>query len=422
MLNTEIGNLMYKWATDLFPINRSISGQGVRETLSYINHILPDLNLYNFSSGEQVFDWVIPDEWNVSCAYIEDEFGNNIIDFKNNNLHLIGYSESVNCWLTLEELNLHLHSLPDQPNAIPYITSYYKKKWGFCLTHIQRSSLKNVKYHVVIKSSFTKGKLDYGELIINGNSSKEILFSTYICHPSMANNELSGVVVTTALAKYISSLENKEYTYRFLFIPETIGSIAYLSRNWEIMKKVTIAGFVVTCVGDNQNYSFLPSRKGNTYADKIAKFALDNYTEKYIEYSFLQRGSDERQFCSPLIDLPVVSIMRSKYGTFPEYHTSLDNLDFISVSGLQGSYNIYSKIINIIEANKVYTPLIYCEPQLGKRGLYNISSNDDADIIINLLAYIDGNTDLIDLSKNLKTDLFSSLDVVNELLKFNLIK
>lgn len=420
--NINQGLRMYKWATDLFPINRSITGQGVRDTLKYLKAILPDLSLNNFSSGDVVFDWVIPDEWDVQEAFIEDENGKKVIDFKINNLHLVGYSEPVDCWLTLDELNSYLYSLPEKPNAIPYITSYYKKKWGFCLSHNQRAGLLDVKYHVVIKSKFFKGQLDYGELIIKGKSQKEVLFSTYICHPSMANNELSGLVLTAGLAEYVASLKELNYTYRFLFIPETIGSIAYLSKYWEYMKQNTIAGYVVTCVGDNLTYSFLPSRTGNTFADKIAKFVLDNYVETYIEYSFLQRGSDERQYCHPLIDLPVASIMRSKYGTFEEYHTSLDNLDFISADGLQGSFKIYIKVIEIIERNKIFKPITFCEPQLGKRGLYNITSNDDANYLINFLAYIDGNKDLIDISNLIETDMFSNYDVIDSLLEFNLIK
>ena len=420
--NTNIGEEMYKWASDLFPINRSITGQGVRDTLGYLKELLPELNIKYFSTGESVFDWVIPEEWHVDEAFIEDDSGNRIIDFKINNLHLLGYSEAIDCWLSLDELNEHLYSLPDQPNAIPYVTSYYKKKWGFCLSHDQRNQLKNGRYHVVIKSVFFKGQLDYGELIVEGRNKDEILFSTYVCHPSMANNELSGVVVASALAKYISSISNNHYTYRFLFIPETIGSIAYLSKNWVYMKQNTRAGYVITCVGDNLSYSFLPSRMGNTYADKIAKYALENYVDGYKEYSFLQRGSDERQYCSPLIDLPVASIMRSKYGTFAEYHTSLDNMNFISADGLQGAFNIYKKVFEILELNKVYKPLIHCEPQLGKRGLYNISSNDDADTLINLLAYVDGRLDLMDISNKLKIDIFECRLVAEILHENNLIE
>ena len=418
----NIGHEMYKWAEDLFPLNRSITGQANRDTLEYLKGIIPDLKLKNFKSGEQVFDWVVPDEWHVDEAYIEDEYGNKIVDYELNNLHLIGYSRPVDCWMTLDELDKNLHSIPQQPNAIPYLTSYYSKKWGFSLAHEQRLDLKDIKYHVVIKSSFFKGQLDFGELTIPGKSEEEILLSTYICHPSMANNEISGIVLTAALAQLIGSFKDRRYTYRILFIPETIGSIAYLNLNWQKLKKNLKAGFVVTCVGDNNNYSFLPSRTGVTYADKVAKYALNSYVDDYKEYSFLQRGSDERQYCSPLIDLPVVSVMRSKYGTYNEYHTSLDNLDFISVQGLLGSFEIYKKIINVIEDNIVYTPLIHCEPQLGKRGLYNISSNDDSDTLVNILAYIDGKLDLIDLSNLLDENFFVIVDIIKKLEKHKLIK
>lgn len=419
--NYDIGQKMYNWACDLFPLNRSITGQGNRETLQYLKNIIPNLNIKNFKSGDEVFDWTIPDEWHIDEGYIEDELGNKIIDFKNNNLHILGYSEPIDAWISLDELKEHLHSLPEQPDAIPYLTSYYKKRWGFCLTHNQLLNLKNVRYHVVIKSSFFKGQLDYGELVIKGQLKEEILLSTYICHPSMANNELSGIVVTTALAQLINSCKNNRYTYRILFIPETIGSIAYLSSNFGYLKEYVISGFVITCVGDNYNYSYLPSRTGDTYADKLARYVLNNYVVQYSEYSFLERGSDERQYCSPLIDLPVASVMRSKYGTFKEYHTSLDNLDFISVDGLLGAFKVYEKIIRIIETNKTFRPLIYCEPQLGKRGLYNISSNDNSDLCINIIALVDGKLDLIDLSTILNHDYFEVLKKVLELQEENII-
>jgi aminopeptidase-like protein len=418
----NIEEKMYLWAGDLFPLNRSITGQANRETLKYLKDLMPNLEIKNFKSGEKVFDWIIPDEWEIDEGYIEDEFGNKIIDFKDNNLHVIGYSEPVDTWLTLDELNKHLYSIPEQPNAIPYLTSYYKKKWGFCITDEQRLKLNNIKYHVYIKSKFFKGQLDYGELLIEGQQKNEILLSTYICHPSMGNNELSGIVVTAALAQLISSKKENKYSYRILFIPETIGSIAYLSVHSKYLQNYVKAGFVITCVGDNHNYSFLPSRTGNTYADKVAKYAIDNYVERYNKYSFLERGSDERQFCSPLINLPVVSIMRSKYGTYPEYHTSLDNLDFISKQGLLGSFSIYKKIMYILENNIIYEPLIPCEPQLGKRGLYNITSNQNADSIVNILAYIDGEIDLLDLCNIINIDFYECVRIVNILLDNQLIQ
>jgi aminopeptidase-like protein len=422
--NHNIGEEIYKWAIDLFPFNRSITGPGVRETLNYIKNILPNLQIFEVPSGTKVFDWIVPGEWSIQSAYIESEFGERIVDFSNTNLHIVAYSEPINKWLTYEELDEHLYSLPELPNAIPYVTSFYKSSWGFCLSHNQRLNLqKNIKYKVVINSKIEKGSLTYGELIIPGKSNKEILLSTYICHPSLGNNEISGIVVTMALSKWLLNLTNREYTYRILFIPETIGAITYLNYNFPILKERTIAGFVVTCVGDNRTYSFMPSRTGMTLADKIARFVMENYLEKFDEYSFLERGSDERQYCSPLVDLPIVSVMRSKYGTYPEYHTSLDDLDFISSDGLGGAFDIISKCIEIIEMNHMYIVTNFCEPQLGKRGLYKLNSSiKSGDTINNLLAYLDGKTDLVDISKIIRSDIYECNATIQELLKHSLIK
>ena len=403
--NTNLGEIMYNWAGDLFPINRSLTGQGNRETLNYLKNILPDLKIKSFKCGDIVFDWTIPEEWELIDAYIEDEFGNKILDVIDTNLQVVGYSISVDKWIDLEELKKHIFTREDLPDAIPYVTSYYNKKWGFCMSDTKFKKLKDVLYHVVIKSRHFQGDMNYGELILKGKSTKEVLVSTYICHPSMANNELSGIVVTAAISKWLNEID-RFYTYRIIFIPETIGAIAYLNKNYKEMKINTIAGFVLTCVGDNNNFSFLNSRRKNTYADLLVEYAFIRYINKYDQYDFKERGSDERQFCSPLVDLPVVSIMRSKYGTYKEYHTSLDDMGFISPEGLNGSFEIISKIFDINEKNYTPIPLIYCEPQLGKRNLYRISSNDAPDLINNFLAYIDGNLTLLDLSIELDVDFF----------------
>ena len=419
-----IGQEMYDWAVDLFPINRSLSGDGVRQTLQYIKKIIPELEVNEVPSGTKCFDWTIPQEWNCNDGYIIDPGGNKICDFKTNNLHIVGYSTPIDSEIELEELIEHLYYLEEQPTAIPYITSYYSPRWGFCLSFNEFQKLKKGTYKVKINSELKDGNLTYGEIKLKGESEKEIFLSTYICHPSMANNELSGPVVTTALVNFIKSLEGRKYSYRIVFIPETIGSITYISRNIDDMKKNIIAGFNITTIGDDRSYSYIPTRYGNTLSDKVSKHVLQDID--YVEYSFLDRGSDERQYCFPGVDLPIATICRTKYGVYPEYHTSLDDLTVISPSGLYGGYEKIKKAIELLEKNDYYKVTVLCEPQLGKRGLYpTISTKTSAATvrtIIDFITYADGDNDLIDIANIIGVQAEELFDIVDKLKAVKLIK
>jgi aminopeptidase-like protein len=312
------------------------------------------------------------------------------------------------------------------PDAIPYVTSYYEKRWGFCLSHQVREQLAPGKYRIVIDSTLAPGSLTYGELILPGQELREVLLSTYVCHPSMANNELSGPVVTAALAQWLSTLATRRYTYRIVLVPETIGSICYLSRNLATMKKNIEAGFVVTCVGDDRAYSFLESRLGNTLADRATLHVIKHHYPECVKYSFLQRGSDERQYCSPSVDLPVVSLMRSKYGTYPEYHTSLDNLDLILPRGLAGALEGLKNCLSLLEANYTYRATNPCEPQLGKRALYpTLSARMSAQSVqtmMDVLAYADGHHDLIDLADRIGVSAATCSPIIDVLMREQLLE
>lgn len=422
-----IGKEMYQWATDLYPICRSITGDGVRQTLEYLKaNAMPDMDIVEVPSGTPAFDWTVPDEWNIRDAYILDSSGCKVVDFRQSNLHVVGYSEPVDRLLDLKELQEHLHSLPQQPTAIPYVTSYYRRTWGFCLTDHDRQRLRPGKYRAVIDSTLAPGCLSYGELVLPGQETAEILLSTYMCHPSMANNELSGPVVAAALARWLTSVLPRRYTYRIVFAPETIGSLVYLSRHLSAMKQNTIAGFVLTCVGDERAWSFVPSRLGGTLADRVALHCLEHYAPQFRSFSFLERGADERQYCSARIDLPVVSMMRSKATTYPEYHTSLDDLTVISPRGLQESFCMLSRIVVALERNERYRATCYGEPQMGRRGLYPLFSTKESlaavRVMMHLLAYADGDHDLLQIAARLGLPVDSLYEPLEVLKKAELVE
>jgi aminopeptidase-like protein len=422
---SRAGESIYEFAKALFPLCRSITGQGVRNTLAIIQGEIPELEITEVPSGSQCFDWEIPNEWNINDAWIETPGGEKIAWFKRNNLHLVGYSEPIDAEFSLEELQPHLFSIPEQPNAIPYVTSYFKRFWGFCLPHRDRSSMERGTYRVHIDSTLAPGSLTYAEAVIPGTTSDEIFLSTYICHPSMGNNEVSGPALTTFLVNWIKQ-QPRRFTYRVVYAPETIGAIAYLSRNYRHLKEKVHAAFEITCVGDDRTYSFLPSRLGNTVADRVALHVLRNTVNEFKHYSFLDRGSDERQYCSPGIDLPMVSLMRSKYGEYPEYHTSLDNLDFISPNGFQGSFQLYADSLEALEANHRYHTTCLGEPQLGRRGLRpNLGLRTTASQVKNLsnvMAYSDGNHDLLQIADMLQVSIFDLVPIVQKLTEAGLLK
>ena len=421
-----IGQEIHNFAKELWPLNRSITGPGLRQTLQEIKKHIPSLKICSVPSGTAVFDWTVPKEWSVKKAYIVNPAGEKICDFSNNNLHVVGYSIPFQGKLTLEELQKYLHSIPEQPDAIPYVTSYYERRWGFCITHHQRLRLEKGEYEVLLDSELKDGYLDFGEVILNGKSEKEVFLSTYVCHPSMANNELSGPTVTTFITKWLGNLDHREFTYRIVFIPETIGSITYLSKHLKDLKKNVFSGFNISSVGDDRAYSYIPSRAENTISDKVALHVLRWMDPDFKKYNWLDRGSDERQYCAPGIDLPVATIQRSTYGKYPEYHTSLDNLEnVVTPEGLNGGYWAIRRALEILENNHFYKVNVFGEPQLEKRGLYSTlstkRSRTDKRIILDFLSYCDGKNSLLDIADKIRSPCWKLFEVVEILLKEKLI-
>jgi len=411
----------------LWPICRSITGPGYRESLDIISEIMPTERL-RFPSGSKVFDWTVPPEWEARDAFIIDPSGRKHAAFKENNLHLVGYSVPFKGRLTLDELRPHLHSAPELPEAIPYRTSYYEKQWGFCLSHAELKNLPEGDYEVFIDTALQPGQVEVGEAVLPGETDEEVLFSTYLCHPSMANNELSGPLVMTFLYRLLAAIPRRRYTYRFAVMPETIGAVCYLSARGQHFKEHLSAGYQVTCVGDAGDFTFKLSRRGDTLADRAARIVLRDLGPHKIVPFDPYVGSDERQYCSPGFNFPVGSLMRTGYLGYEGYHTSLDNKNFISFEALCGSIEAYRKIAAAIEANYNWTNTVqYCEPQLGSRGLYTsiggqTAVEDRGRAMMWMLNLADGSRDLLTVAEQSLQPIETLASVAEDLAEAGLLR
>lgn len=410
------GQKIHRLMADMYPFFRSMTGNGVRATLDVVRQHVP-LEVHEVPTGTKVFDWEVPREWNIRKAYIKDSNGNTIVDMKDSNLHVVSYSVPVNLRLDLEQLKSHLFYLPEYPDWIPYRTSYFKEDWGFCLTYNQFKALKEDTYEVVIDSSLEQGSLTYGEIFLPGETEDEVLISTHVCHPSLCNDNLSGVAVSTFLIKELMTRKLR-YSYRFLFLPSTIGSITWLALNKDRARKIK-HGLVATLLGDTGPFHYKKSRRGDAEIDAVVEYVLKKHDSRNEILEYFPYGYDERQYCSPGFNLPVGRLTRAVYAEFPEYHTSGDNLDFVEPAALNESLRIYLRVFETLEANKTYVSLNpYCEPQLGRRGLYNLSGgriqgkNFELGLLW-VLSLADGSNTLLDMAK--KSDLeFGTIQLAAE--------
>jgi aminopeptidase-like protein len=399
----DVGQDMYRLIEELYPICRSITGDGVRRTLQIVQRHIP-LMVHEVPSGTNVFDWTVPKEWNITDAYIKNTRGERVVDFNTSNLHVVSYSVPVKKKMSLAALKPHLFTLPEHPEWIPYRTSYYTENWGFCLSHTQLSQLReDEEYEVCIDSSLAEGHLTYGEYYLPGDLRDEVLISCHVCHPSLCNDNLSGIALVTFLAKYLSALPRR-YSYRFLFIPGTIGSITWLCRNETQVAHIK-HGFVVAGVGDKGDLTYKKSRRGDAEIDNAVCHVLKHAGNRHAVIDFFPYGYDERQFCSPAFNLPIGCVMRTPFGQYPEYHTSADDLDFIHLPSLADSLSTCVAILSILEHNKMYVNQNpKCEPQLGKRGLYRAIGGQAASAVDTLtllwvLNLADGNYSLLDMAE-----------------------
>lgn len=413
----------------LWNLNRSLTGEGVRKSLKILSEIIP-LNFHEINSGTKIFDWEIPEEWNAKEAYIITPDNKKIADFSVNNLHLLGYSEKINKTVSWEELEKHLYYRQDLPEAIPYVTSYYRKKWGFAISYNDYINLPRFgNYKVFIDTEKKHGSLTYGDYVLKGKSKKEILLSSYICHPSMANDNLTGPLALAFLYQKLKKVKNLKYSYRFVICPETIGTLAYLHENGEYLKKYTEYGFVLTCCGDKGNFTFKKTKEENSILNNIVKNYFQynkNYECNFMPFDPI--GSDERQYCSPAFDLPVASLMKTPYHYFKEYHTSLDNKDFISFKSLLETVNVYFDILMSLEINDKYVnQMPYGEPMLGKRNLYpNFACKSKVEDVfkkrMRLLNFCDGKHSLLDIANRFGYSVIELKEELEILKQHNLIK
>jgi aminopeptidase-like protein len=396
-----VGKELHDFAAELYPICRSITGNGIRQTLEKIQQRIP-LEIAEVPTGTPVFDWAVPKEWNIQDAYIKDASGRRVVDFKQCNLHVLNYSTPLHATMPLSQLKPHLHTLPERPEWIPYRTSYYKEEWGFCLSHDRMLALKDGDYEVCIDSTLADGHLTYGECYIPGNLPGEVLISSHACHPSLANDNLSGLVVATELARCLSKRDLR-YSYRFLFVPGTIGAITWLARNRETVARIR-HGLVLSGIGDAGGFHYKKSRQGNAEIDQVMAYVLHHHGKGSSILDFSPYGYDERQYCSPGFNLPVGCLMRSVWGSFPEYHTSADNLNFVQPSQLEESLRMCANALEVLENNVRYLNLNpFCEPQLGKRSLYRSTGGDAIGTEINARLWVlnlsDGEHSLLDIAE-----------------------
>ena len=423
--NDSIGEKMYAFITELFPICRSITGNGVRVSLEMIKKKIP-IDVHEIPSGTKVFDWDVPKEWNIKDAYIKNSRGEKILDFANSNLHVLNYSTPIHKKISLEELKPHLHYLAEYPDWIPYRTSYYKEDWGFCMSYNQFKNLKEDTYEVYIDSSLEPGHLTYGEYFIKGQTDEEVLISAHVCHPSLANDNLSGISVATFLADRLRD-SNPRYTYRFLFIPGTIGAITWLAGNESKLSNIK-QGLVLSLLGDAGSFTYKKSRRDTAEIDQMVEYVLKTKNRDNKVIDFIPYGYDERQYCSPGFNLPVGCLSRTTYGQYVQYHTSADNLDFINAKYLGESLQLTWEIIQCLEANKKFVNLNpKCEPQLGKRGLYNLKggNNDAKEFQMALLWTLnlsDGEHSVLDISRRSGINFLTIKEAADRLLECKLLK